>query len=366
MTRPRVVIVGMGDTGVLSAVALARQVEVVGVSVKPLFVSGQELGFRLARPDLWARDRRVDFDSFRGLDAVRVVHGKVVGVDTDSHVLRIECADGGSDELTYDVLVIATGVSNGFWRDDRLLAVSDIDAERIAAHGRIAAARSIVVVGGGPAAIGSAAQIAERWPAKNVHLYFPGEQGLPRHHPGVWRRVRRRLEALGVVVHPGYRAVLPNDVTALTTGPVHWSTGQQDVTADVVLWAIGKVRPHTEWLPAALVDHDGFVRVHPDLRVCGVDDVFAIGDVAATDPLRTSARNRGHRLLERNVRAHLCGRPLRDYRPHERRWGSVLGPMRDGMVIYAPTGHGFRFPSWTVDSLLRRIIVRRGIYGGMR
>ena len=40
---PRVVIIGMGDTGVLVATHLGRSAEVVGISTRPALVSGQEL-----------------------------------------------------------------------------------------------------------------------------------------------------------------------------------------------------------------------------------------------------------------------------------------------------------------------------------
>ena len=58
--------------------------------------------------------------------------------------------------------------------------------------------------------------------------------------------------------------------------------------------------------------------------------------------------------------------PLSSYRPPGRRWGSVLGPEADGLRVFAPSGHPFRFPAWTVDRLLQAWIVRRGIYGGVR
>lgn len=43
---------------------------------------------------------------------------------------------------------------------------------------------------------------------------------------------------------------------------------------------------------SGLVDERGFVRLTPDLRLPGHRNVFALVDVAATDPLRSSARNR--------------------------------------------------------------------------
>ncbi len=67
MNRKRVVIAGLGDVGVLIAIRLARHADVVGISVKPALVSGQELGVRLSRPDDWARDYWIPFDRFRKL-----------------------------------------------------------------------------------------------------------------------------------------------------------------------------------------------------------------------------------------------------------------------------------------------------------
>lgn len=62
------------------------------------------------------RDYRIGYDRFRGLDHARVVHGSVSALDTEARTLRIIRADGSAAEEPYDVLVIATGVANGFWR----------------------------------------------------------------------------------------------------------------------------------------------------------------------------------------------------------------------------------------------------------
>ena len=81
MSRPRVVIDGLGETGVLTAVRLAGRYDVVGISTKPSLVSGQELGLRLTRPDWWARDYHHSFEALRGLDRARVLHGTLTGAD---------------------------------------------------------------------------------------------------------------------------------------------------------------------------------------------------------------------------------------------------------------------------------------------
>ncbi|MEZ0339417.1 FAD-dependent oxidoreductase [Mycobacterium sp. pV006] len=368
MTQPRVLIAGMGDTGVLTAIGLARHADVVGVSVKPALVSGQELGWRLARPDDWARHYRIGYGRFRGLDRVRTVHARLTGLDPAERCVTVALPDGSSTALGYDALVIATGVRNGFWRQPTLQTAAQIDEEIRHAHRRVADAQSVIVVGGGAAAVSSAAQIALAWPDKRVDLYFPGSRALTGHHARTWNAVRRRLIDAGVGIHPGHRAQLPPGFAAdeLTGGPVHWSTGQPPSSADVVLWTIGRVTPNTAWLPDEYLDPDGFVRVTDTLQVPGHPDIFAVGDVAATDPLRSSARNRADGLVVHNVRAFLGGASMRRYRPPARRWGSVLGLQPDGLEVFTPNGRAVRVPVWAFEPVLMRAIVRRGIYRGIR
>lgn len=361
----RVLVAGLGDTGVLTAGALARHrdLEVVGVSPTTGLVSGQELGLRLADPDAWSRDYRIGYRSFRRLDRVEVVHGRLVSSDLAARTVAVERADGTTEDLAYDVLVVATGVANGFWRSAEVRDDPAVAADLAARHAQVAAAASVAVVGGGAAAVSAAYNLAVRWPDKRVDLFFPGERALPQHHHRTWDGVRRRLDAAGVRLHPGHRAVLP-PIDEPGPGPVTWSTGQPDSPADLVVWAVGRVRPHTDWLPAEVLDEDGFVRTGRDLVV--VPGVFAIGDVAATDPLRSTARNFQHGLLARNVRAHLAGRPLAEITLPGRRWGSVLGPQRTGLEVFDRRGRAFRIPRAVVDHALQPVVVKRGIYGGVR
>ena len=368
LNRKRVVIAGLGDAGILAAIRLSRHADVVGISVKPGLVSGQELGVRLSRPDDWARDYWIQFDRFRRLDRVRKVQGTLTGLDLAARTVLGRREDGTTVVEGYDALVISTGVANGFWRQPTLQSADDIGVGLRAAHDRLAAAKSVVIVGGGAAAVSSAVNMATTWPEKRIDLYFPGERALGEYHPGTWRRMHGRLTELGVGLHPGHRAVVSNGFAGdeITGEPVRWSTGQSPASADAVLWAIGRVRPNTDWLPPELLDEHGFVRVTPDLRVPGHRGVFAVGDVAATDPLRSSARNRGDALVARNVRAEFAGRRLRSFRTPGRRWGSLVGIQADGLEVFLPTGHAFRLPSWSVERVVMPWVVRWGMYRGVR
>ena len=98
----------------------------------------------------------------------------------------------------------------------------------------------------------------------------------------------------------------------------------------------------------------------------GHPKVFAVGDVAATDPLRSSARNRGDGILARNIRAGVRGQAAAFLSRAKRRWGSVLGVQPNGLEVFTPKGQAFRFPAWSFDRVLMPVIVRWGIYRGVR
>ena len=368
MSRKRVVVAGLGDVGILAAMRLAKDFDVVGISVKPGLVSGQELGVRLARPRDWARDYWISFDRFRRLDRVRIIQGALTAVDLAERTVSGRGGDGTPFAEGYDALVISTGVSNGFWRRPTLQSATDVGDGLHADHDRMATAASVIVVGGGAAAVTSAVNLATTWPDKQIDLYFPGDRALTDYHPRIWQRIQRRLTDLGVGLHPGHRAALVNGFAGdeITSGGVDWSTGQPAASADAVLWAIGRVQPNTDWLPRELLDEGGFVRVNRELRVPGRPEVFAAGDVAATDPLRSSARNRGDALVAKNVHAELAGGRPRSYRAPGRRWGSILGIQPDGLEVFLPTGQAFRIPSWPVERVVMPLLVRRGMYGGVR
>lgn len=363
--KPRVVVAGLGDSGLLVAIHLARHVEVIGVSAKPGLLSGQELGMRLTRPAEWIRDYWTTYDRYQKLDRVRVVHGELTGLDPDARLVTLRRPDGTAEAEPYDALVIATGVSNGFWRRPHLQQAGEIDAELRADHERIASADSVLVIGGGAAAVSTAYNVAATWPEKKVDLYFPGERALPQHHRKVWTALEGRLRDLGVGLHPGHRAVVPDgfDGEAITDGPVAFTTGQADEKADAVLWAIGRVRPNTGWLPVDLLDEHGFVRVDEHLRSPSHPEIFAIGDVAASDPLRNSARSRADHLLAHNVRAALSGGRMKAFQPKRLRWGSVVGTQQNALEVFAPTGQSFKLRPW---SALQPWVVRRAIYRGIR
>ncbi len=128
------------------------------------------------------------------------------------------------------------------------------------------------------------------------------------------------------------------------------------------------MHPNSGYLPADMLDEGGFVRVDEHLRVPGYCNVFAVGDIAASDPHRSSARNWGYLVVAHNVRAFLRGREgrMRRFRAPANRWGSILGLQDDGMTVFQPTGRSFRVPHRAVQPLLFRAWTHGLLYRGLR
>lgn len=366
---PTVLIIGMGDTGVLVAAHLRRNCQVVAVTTRPVLLSGQELGKRLTDLAYWKKSYLTPLDAFRKLDDVECIHGKVIAVNTEEQVASVECNDKSTRSVCWDYLVIASGISNGFWRTARVESVEDVEFDLERQTSTIMSAKRVAVIGGGPSGTSVAFNVASRFPDKDVTLFFSGEEVLPGYHPKTRAYHMNRLGEAGVIVKPGHRAVNSTDEvrTALKGGTVAFSSGQPDYSGDLLIWATGAVHPNTAFLPPDMLDEAGFIKTDTTMTVVGYSNVFAIGDAAATDPLRSSARNWAYRIVCRNINALIQSKfPAHRFQPPGSRWGSVLGLQSNGLTLHQQNGRRHRLPVWFVQLILWPWIVTRGIYGGIR
>jgi len=365
---PNIVIAGFGDSGILTAAHLGAKYDITAISTKPLLVSGQELGARLSRLPEWKRDYLMPFDKIKRLDTVEILQGKVTGIQPVQNHILMTSKDGKDQKLNYDLLVIASGTRNGFWRTANMQSEVEIDTELKTLSARLSSAKQVAIVGGGPTAVSSASNLKEVYPDKHIHLFYPRDLPL-RGYPEKTRKfIDKRLSDQGVICHPQHRAHIPDDIPILQNGTLSFETGQKDFSADCILWAVGQVRPNNDFIPDNMLDEDGFMRVKPTFQSVGHSNIFAIGDIAATDPNRSSARNMGYQLLAKNIGAFLSGKPqkMKPFKAPEHRWGSILGVQNEGLRIFTPKGHAVRISPWWVRKMLYPLAVDRMIYKGVR
>ncbi|MEM9667445.1 MAG: FAD-dependent oxidoreductase [Pseudomonadota bacterium] len=368
--KKRIIILGLGDSGVLVAQGLARDCDVTVITPRPYFLSSQNVGGRLAWPSAWERIAKIGVSQFKRLDDVDIVQGLATGIDLAKSEVTSRTGEGDLRTDGYDALVIATGTENGFWRKTRLESWEQEAGRRAEERAALNDARTIAIIGGGASGVSLAASLAERYPDRSVRLYHSGERPLPNYPNRVGQKISNQLQSLGVEILSGYRAKIPDISQRIRIGPeiVEWTTGQPPTKADCVIWAIGNPKPNSGFLPAEILTEDEFVRVEPTLQVEGQRTVFCVGDLAATDQHRCSARNGGADIVVTNIKSalDLSNKPLKHFRAPKYKWGEVVTSPSVGMTLFTPGGKRVQMPDWFVQSVIFNLILFKCIYGGVR
>lgn len=266
--RRRVVVVGGGYVGAPLARSLDADHDVILIDKLPVFF--HRMAALRAAVDPGSTD--LPFLSRDGLlTKGKVVTGEVVGIDPDDRIIRL--ADGSA--IGYDVAILATGAIN-----QRVAQFDGVDVTSAQQHfeelqREIAASREIAIIGGGVTGVELAGEITAAHPDKPVVLFT-------RHRlvPSLPEKAAASLTAQ--LTDRGVRVVTGHAVT-IETLPEALRAADLDPEGTLVLWTVGGA-PAVEWLRATHPDWvgEGGVIVDEFLRVGGRNDLYAVGDVAAT------------------------------------------------------------------------------------
>jgi NADH:ubiquinone reductase (H+-translocating) len=299
--RPRVVIVGAGFGGLAAAKRLARGPVDVTIIDKRNYHLFQPLLYQVATAALSPADVAWPI---RGIFArspnVRVVLGKVEGVDLERKVVRSDHID-----LSYDYLILATGSYHSYFGHDewamqapglkRIIDATEIRkrvllAFELAKVGMSKAEQrrqlTFVIIGGGPTGVEMAGAIAElaRFtlardfrnidPSSAQVILVEAADRLLRTFPeDLSAYARRQLERLGVEVLLNQKVEVRGEEGAFV--------GDMLIPCATMIWAAGVAVPHLkDWLPVQ-TDRTGRAPVEPDLSLKGHPEVFVIGDAAS-------------------------------------------------------------------------------------
>jgi NADH:ubiquinone reductase (H+-translocating) len=303
-----VVIVGGGFGGLHAALSLGKAPVRVTLIDKRNFHLFQPLLYQVATGGLSPADISSPLRSILNKQAnTKVLMGEVR--DIDPHQQKIFLS---KSEITYDTLIVATGVSHHYFGNDQwsttapgLKTVEDAlemrrrifmafeAAEKETDLEKRRAWLTFVIVGGGPTGVELAGAIAElaystlKKDFRNIDtseakvvLVEGLDRVLPPYAPELSAKAEESLVKLGVKVQT--KALVTNIEDNVVT--IRQGENVETVASRTVLWAagvkasaMGKIlAEHT----GVELDRVGRVMVEPDLSIKGYPQIFVIGDLA--------------------------------------------------------------------------------------
>ena len=306
--KPHLVIVGGGFGGLHTAKALKDAPVNITLVDRQNYHLFQPLLYQVATGGLSPGDIAYPLRAaLSKQDNCSVIKAEVVDIDP---ALKKIYLDHG--ELSYDTLVIATGVSHHYFGHDdwaksapglktledsleirrRILSAFEA-AEREPDLQKRRAWLTFVVVGGGPTGVEMAGALAElahntlRNEFRNIDpseakivLLEGTDRVLPTYPPELSTRAEATLAQLGVTV---LTKTLVTDVRQRTVVLRH-NDRSDALPAGTVLWAAGMEASSLGQVLAgrtgAEADQAGRVIVEPNLTVAGFPDIFVVGDLA--------------------------------------------------------------------------------------
>jgi NADH dehydrogenase len=342
----RLVIIGAGFAGMYAALSSARLRDIQGVSPEEL-----EIALVSPEPTLVVRPRLYEskpetltaplLDVLKAIDVV-YLQGSAETIDTKSRTVEVVTAKATKKTLSYDRLVVATGsrlfrpnipglAKHGFSVDQLDDAMKlDRHLHDLAARPAMNGRDTVVVAGGGFTGIEAATEMPSRLRAvlgkdarPRVIIVERNTAIAPDMGAGPRPVIEEALRKLGVETRLGAGvASLDESGVTLTNG--------EHIESETVIWAAGiRAAPLTTQIPAER-DNFGRLLVDRDLRVPGVEGVFATGDAAraASDDIGNYAlmscqhATRMGAFAGNNAAAELLGVPTRPY--HQKAYVTCL------------------------------------------
>lgn len=145
-------------------------------------------------------------------------------------------------------------------------------------HKTLAAAKSVLLIGGGNVGVEFAGEIASAFPDKDITLAHASDTLLDSMKPKAQLKALAQLTAKGVTVKFNRRFKKEGNV-------YRCSQSNETIQADLVYECIG-MKPNTDFLKAELatvLDANGLVKVDSSMNVVGYKNLYALGDCSALD-----------------------------------------------------------------------------------
>jgi NADH dehydrogenase FAD-containing subunit len=358
----QVVIFGGGVAGVQLAKNLSKDVRVTLVDQNDYFEIPMAAPRCLVKPE-FAEQSIIPYA--QALPGVELVQGRLMEMSTAGG--EVQLGAGRKVTISGDVYVLATGslYANALMRS---FGVASRERKGLYRryHDTIQAARSILIIGGGPIGAEVAGEISEVYPDKSLTLLEVGPRLLAGTSEHAAQHAAAVLSSRGVSILLGEK--LESSTTSIEdifAGKGEATTsGGRKLAYDLLIWCAGG-RPNTAYMKAQLgkaLDGRNRIKVGPDLRVKGYDRIFAVGDITDLDENKMAWHITGQvNVAAKNIRRVLRGggqlATLAAYRPQtgNPKMAVTLGS-RQGVVHLPPFGV-IRSPFFTRKAKAEHMLV---------
>src|ERR1700723_2167341 len=308
MSQPKIVIVGGGFGGLAAAKALRNVPAKIILIDRTNHHVFQPLLYQVATSVLSPGQIGSPIRGIlRHQKNTTVILGEVTGVDKERKCVLVSDADRENVSITYDYLILATGVSHSYFGHDefeefapglkslagaveirnKLLQAFEL-AEAEEDPSRHRDLLTFVLVGAGPTGVEMAGAIAVlvRSTLKSefrridpasarIVLVDMAPRVLPPFFPDLSMAANRRLERLGVEVRLGHSVDHIDADGIIVAG--------ERIVSKTVIWTAGVApSPAGKWLKVE-TDRAGRVRIQKDLTVPEHPEICVIGDTASLD-----------------------------------------------------------------------------------
>lgn len=268
----KLLIVGGGYLGAELAKSLQNDLDVTLIDQRDAFVHVPAMIRAIVTPALLDKTLL----PYNGLlSKGKFVKAKVTHIEEHSVTLE----DG--TQLSADYIVIATGSTNGIAFKPAGDSIDEFRNTVNETHAKLAAAKSIAIVGAGAVGTEMAGEIAHAMPDKKITLVSSETSLFPPMPDKFGHSLAKKLNEFGVEIKWGCKVENLESKTQPYSGSLFLSDGTS-IEADLIIPAIGsKAASHlADSLPNVSKASNGRVNVDDYLRPSSFTNVFAAGDVA--------------------------------------------------------------------------------------
>jgi dihydrolipoamide dehydrogenase len=301
------------NVGCIPSKALLRNAELAHIfnkEAKLFGINGEvsfDYGVAFDRSRKVAEGRVAGVHFLMKKNKITEIHG--YGKFKDSHTLVVDLNEGGTETVTFDNIIIATGSST------RLVPGTSL-SQNVVTYEELIMSRdlpgSIIIAGAGAIGMEFGYVLANYGVDVTVVEFLP--RALPNEDAEVSKEIEKQFKKLGVKVLTGTKVESINDDGATATVRVSQDGASDELKADKVLQAIGFAPNITGYgLEAAGVNvtDQGGIGIDDYMRT-NVGHIYAIGDVTGLLQLAHVAEAQGVVAAETIGGAETL--PLGDYR----------------------------------------------------